>query len=159
MQDLNNSITRYVKNNYLDGSRQDGFDLFLGNYVVRAPKAGKYVSPFHAEKALRVRVVRIRTWEMFKDVLRSFNFCVLIGPSYSDFRFYHAPPESHFPQRLWYHLKLRLSFSGFVLVFSDCIWTSIHCPEWGRVCTVAQACTCSIQVYRASRVRNSKATC
>jgi hypothetical protein len=62
MQDLNNSITRYVKNNYLDGSRQDGFDLFLGNYVVRAPKAGKYVSPFHAEKALRVRVVSIRTW-------------------------------------------------------------------------------------------------
>lgn len=62
MQDLNNSITRYVKNNYLDGSRQDGFDLFLGNYVVHAPKAGKYVSPFHAEKALRVRVVSIRTW-------------------------------------------------------------------------------------------------
>jgi len=57
LQDLNNSITRYAKNNYLDGSRQDGFDLFLGNYEVRAPKTGKYVSPFHVEKALRVRVV------------------------------------------------------------------------------------------------------
>ena len=32
LQDLNNSITRYVKNNFLDGPRQDGFDVFLGAY-------------------------------------------------------------------------------------------------------------------------------
>ena len=32
LQDLNNSITRYVKNNFADGPRQDGFDLFLGVY-------------------------------------------------------------------------------------------------------------------------------
>lgn len=32
MQDLNNSLTRYVKNNFGDGPRQDAFDLFLGNY-------------------------------------------------------------------------------------------------------------------------------
>ena len=32
LQDLNNSITRYVKNNFLDGPRQDGFDLFTGAY-------------------------------------------------------------------------------------------------------------------------------
>ena len=31
LNDLINSITRYIKNNYMDGSRQDGFDLFLGN--------------------------------------------------------------------------------------------------------------------------------
>ena len=31
-QDLNNSITRYVRNNFADGPRQDGFDLFLGVY-------------------------------------------------------------------------------------------------------------------------------
>lgn len=31
LNDLNNSITRYVKNNYFDGLRQDGYDLFLGN--------------------------------------------------------------------------------------------------------------------------------
>lgn len=30
--DLNNSVTRYVCNNYLDGPRQDAFDLFLGAY-------------------------------------------------------------------------------------------------------------------------------
>lgn len=33
LQDLNNSCTRYVRNNFLDGPRQDGFDLFLGAYI------------------------------------------------------------------------------------------------------------------------------
>uniref|UniRef100_A0A060THQ9 ARAD1D33308p n=1 Tax=Blastobotrys adeninivorans TaxID=409370 RepID=A0A060THQ9_BLAAD len=32
LSDLRNSITRYVKNNFCDGPRQDGYDLFLGNY-------------------------------------------------------------------------------------------------------------------------------
>ena len=33
LQDLNNSVTRYVKNNFTDGPRQDGFDVFLGAYI------------------------------------------------------------------------------------------------------------------------------
>ena len=33
LQDLNSSITRYVKNNFGDGPRQDAFDLFLGAYL------------------------------------------------------------------------------------------------------------------------------
>ncbi|KAK8195348.1 phosphoinositide phosphatase-like protein [Phyllosticta capitalensis] len=33
LQDLNNSCTRYVRNNFLDGPRQDAFDLFLGTYL------------------------------------------------------------------------------------------------------------------------------
>ncbi|KAL8921660.1 MAG: hypothetical protein Q9208_005589 [Pyrenodesmia sp. 3 TL-2023] len=32
VQDLSNSITRYVKNNFSDGPRQDAFDLFLGAF-------------------------------------------------------------------------------------------------------------------------------
>jgi len=32
LQDLNNSITRYIRNNFADGPRQDAFDLFLGAY-------------------------------------------------------------------------------------------------------------------------------
>ena len=32
-QDLNNSLTRYVKNNFGDGPRQDAFDLFHGVYL------------------------------------------------------------------------------------------------------------------------------
>lgn len=33
VQDLCNSITRYIRNNFLDGPRQDGFDVFLGTYL------------------------------------------------------------------------------------------------------------------------------
>jgi len=38
LQDLNNSITRYVRNNFLDGPKQDGFDVFLGKY--KPPSTG-----------------------------------------------------------------------------------------------------------------------
>lgn len=33
LQDLRNSITRYLRNNFMDGPRQDGFDVFLGTYL------------------------------------------------------------------------------------------------------------------------------
>ena len=33
LQDLSNSITRYAKNNFTDGPKQDAFDLFLGAYL------------------------------------------------------------------------------------------------------------------------------
>jgi hypothetical protein len=39
LQDLRNSITRYVKNNFADGPRQDAFDLFSGNYQPGASSA------------------------------------------------------------------------------------------------------------------------
>ncbi|KAI9363018.1 SacI homology domain-containing protein [Zopfochytrium polystomum] len=35
LQDLMNSILRYIKNNFLDGFRQDGFDLLLGRLEVK----------------------------------------------------------------------------------------------------------------------------
>lgn len=60
LQDLSNSLTRYVKNNFKDGQRQDAFDLFLGNYQIPAKVADsttKQVSPFTTIKPLRVRVV------------------------------------------------------------------------------------------------------
>lgn len=40
VQDLVNSITRYVRNNFLDGPRQDGFDIFLGAYLPSSSGAG-----------------------------------------------------------------------------------------------------------------------
>ncbi|OKL64568.1 hypothetical protein UA08_00135 [Talaromyces atroroseus] len=33
LQDFSNSVTRYIRNNFMDGPRQDGFDLFLGAYL------------------------------------------------------------------------------------------------------------------------------
>ena len=42
LQDLNNSITRYVKNNFGDGPRQDAFDLFLGAYLPSTENIGTH---------------------------------------------------------------------------------------------------------------------
>jgi hypothetical protein len=39
-----NSCVRYVRNNFMDGGRQDSFDLFLGVYVVGAGR-----SPFEGD--------------------------------------------------------------------------------------------------------------
>lgn len=52
LQDGVNSIVRYVKNNYLDGSRQDGFDLFLGRYQVCQANP----SPFQSSANWRVQL-------------------------------------------------------------------------------------------------------
>ena len=40
LQDLQNSITRYAKNNFADGPKQDAFDLFLGAYL---PDTGSHL--------------------------------------------------------------------------------------------------------------------
>jgi hypothetical protein len=57
LQDLQNSITRYVKNNFLDGDRQDSFDLFLGTFQLGQAQAS--LNPFNENKPLRVRVVSL----------------------------------------------------------------------------------------------------
>lgn len=45
LKDLQNSITRYVKNNYYDGPRQDGFDLMLGNHLPYETVQSPFVDP------------------------------------------------------------------------------------------------------------------
>jgi phosphatidylinositol 4-phosphatase len=40
VQDFKSSATRYIKNNFLDGPRQDSFDLFLGAYLPPTSGAG-----------------------------------------------------------------------------------------------------------------------
>lgn len=37
LADLSNSITRYIRNNFADGPRQDAYDLFLGTYLPVPP--------------------------------------------------------------------------------------------------------------------------
>ncbi|KAL9549467.1 hypothetical protein MBANPS3_005195 [Mucor bainieri] len=80
LKDLQNSITRYVKNNFLDGSRQDSFDLFLGKYHLSQDVVH---GPFASNKPLRVRVVPyILLFALFMLVLN------VIRPSYSGFKSY-----------------------------------------------------------------------
>jgi hypothetical protein len=40
LQDLQNSITRYIRNNFFDGPRQDAFDLFHGAYLPSTSNMG-----------------------------------------------------------------------------------------------------------------------
>ena len=41
-QDLQNSITRYARNNFMDGPKQDAFDLFLGAYIPNGAAHGVF---------------------------------------------------------------------------------------------------------------------
>ena len=52
LQDLKNSIVRYIKNHYYDGERQDGFDLFHGVYQVSAGE-----SPLDTSRLIIFRLV------------------------------------------------------------------------------------------------------
>lgn len=45
-----NSLTRYYKNNFTDGFRQDSIDLFLGHYIIEDGEGVTKQSPLDAEK-------------------------------------------------------------------------------------------------------------
>ncbi|KAF0266963.1 hypothetical protein FOG51_02246 [Hanseniaspora uvarum] len=55
LQDLKNSITRYLKNNYKDGQRQDGYDLVLGNF--KPYNYDSSLSPFEDRRPFNVQVI------------------------------------------------------------------------------------------------------
>lgn len=54
VQDLINSLSRYYQNNLTDGPRQDGYDLFLGNFK---PHETSIYSPFHDRRPLLIQTV------------------------------------------------------------------------------------------------------
>lgn len=56
IQDFKNSLTRYVKNNFRDGPRQDGFDLFLGAYLPSSSSVGNNVL-FHDRRPILIQSV------------------------------------------------------------------------------------------------------
>jgi hypothetical protein len=55
LQDLNRSITRYFKNNFADGPRQDSFDLFLGAY--RPQSQGSFSQHFADRRPVMVQAM------------------------------------------------------------------------------------------------------
>lgn len=55
LQDLKNSISRYLKNNYKDGQRQDGYDLILGNFKPYSYSSS--LSPFEDRRPFVVQVI------------------------------------------------------------------------------------------------------
>lgn len=55
-QDLSNSCTRYIRNNFLDGPRQDGFDIFLGTYLPSTSGVGSSLT-FTDRRPLLVQAI------------------------------------------------------------------------------------------------------
>lgn len=62
LNDLSNSIMRYYNNNLTDGSRQDSFDLFLGNFKPFESPANPFVD-------YRPNYVQILPYMLFTSVL------------------------------------------------------------------------------------------
>ncbi|KAG1141427.1 hypothetical protein G6F37_005868 [Rhizopus arrhizus] len=77
LQDLQNSIVRYCKNNFMDGFRQDSFDLFLGRYSV----GHKPLVINEDNRSLRIRVV---PYIMFFALFML--FINILRPNYSGFK-------------------------------------------------------------------------
>jgi len=71
VQDGINSVLRYVKNNYMDGFRQDSMDLFLGNYAVRSGQPSPFSDLENNDDALRRKLVLTFFLSFF---LSSFSF-------------------------------------------------------------------------------------
>ncbi|BFZ13223.1 hypothetical protein BsWGS_16262 [Bradybaena similaris] len=68
LQDGVNTVFRYFRNNFQDGSRQDAMDLFLGNYIVEENEGLTVKSPLEADrdwKYYAVPVILIVAVSMF----------------------------------------------------------------------------------------------
>ena len=100
-QDLNNSITRYVKNNFLDGPRQDAFDLFLGTYLPSTSGVGSSLT-FADRRPLLVQAVPY--------VLAGTLFIMLVSMFTR-----RAPDSAVWPLRLF--ILLCMAVAGWALQF------------------------------------------
>ncbi|KAK4545464.1 hypothetical protein LTR36_002814 [Oleoguttula mirabilis] len=120
LQDLNNSITRYVRNNFTDGPRQDGFDLFLGAY--RPDEAGiGSAQQFVDRRPLLVQAVPY--------VLGFCVFFVAISASTS-----RMPDSTVWPLRIFTLLCLGVAgYAGNFMLKHGTLyvnWPKLNTPQW-----------------------------
>lgn len=120
LQDMNNSITRYVKNNFLDGPRQDAFDLFLGTFLPDSSGVG--TSQVFADR-------RPALIQAIPYVLATSFFLVLISS------FARPKPESTiWPLRLFTIVWLALGLWCFRFIYTHGVlyvnWPKLNTPRW-----------------------------
>lgn len=87
LQDANVAVTRYCRNNFLDGPRQDAFDLFLGAYQ---PPAGSIGSSL-------VFADRRPVWIQSVPYIAAFGFFLVLMAMYSP----RMPDAAVWPMRLF----------------------------------------------------------
>lgn len=100
LQDGNNSLTRYVLNNFMDGPRQDAFDLFLGAYLPSYP----------ASNTLLLADKRPMVIQSVPYILAASVFLILIATFSS-----RLPDSAAWPLRLF--LFIWLVIAGWCLRF------------------------------------------
>jgi len=119
-QDLNNSITRYVRNNFLDGPRQDGFDLFLGAHLPSSSGAGTSLQ-FADRRPLLVQAVPY--------VLAAAVFIILVS-SFTR----RSPDSSIWPLRIFIFLCMAVAGWAFQFIYGHGMlyvnWPKLNTPVW-----------------------------
>ncbi|KAI9767110.1 MAG: hypothetical protein M1840_005899 [Geoglossum simile] len=73
LQDLSNSITRYISNNFTDGPRQDGFDVFLGTYLPSASNIGSTLLFVDRRPVLIQSIPYLLAASVFMVLVATFN--------------------------------------------------------------------------------------
>ncbi|EME49197.1 hypothetical protein DOTSEDRAFT_68070 [Dothistroma septosporum NZE10] len=120
LQDLSNSCTRYVRNNFADGPRQDAFDLFLGAYSPETAGIGS-AHQFADRRPLIVQAVPY--------VLGFCVFFVAVGVSTS-----RLPDSTIWPLRMFTFFSLAVAgYSGrFMWNYGSLYvnWPKLNTPQW-----------------------------
>jgi hypothetical protein len=78
LQDGMNSIMRYFKNNFLDGSRQDAYDIFLGNYVPGGLQAPIPIKGYSTGHYVFLGIVFLAVLSLFLAIKVTPNFLVTL---------------------------------------------------------------------------------
>jgi phosphatidylinositol 4-phosphatase len=119
-QDLSNSITRYVRNNFLDGPRQDGFDLFLGAYLPATSGAGSSLI-FPDRRPQFVQAVPY--------VLAAAVFIIIVSAFTR-----RTPDSSIWPLRLFVLLCMVVAGWSFQFIYGHGMlyvnWPKLNTPGW-----------------------------
>jgi hypothetical protein len=105
MQDGNVAVTRYWKNNFLDGPRQDAFDLFLGAYQVPAGGIG---SGF-------IFADRRPVWIQSVPYIAAFGFFFVLVATYTP----RLPDSTVWPLRLFTIFWLVVTLWSVRFIFSN----------------------------------------
>lgn len=120
LQDLNNSCTRYVRNNFLDGPRQDGFDLFLGTYLPSTYGVGSSLT-FKDRRPLMIQAVPY--------VLAAAVFIVFVSILTR-----RAPDAAVWPLRLFMVLCLLIAGWSFQFIYAHgplyVNWPKLNTPSF-----------------------------
>lgn len=80
LMDLKNSVTRYFKNNFLDGPRQDAYDLFLGKHLPYETMD----PPFHDSRPITYQIIPYVFWGSLVMAVATTAFPSEDTPSYAN---------------------------------------------------------------------------